>query len=580
MRRYAVVMAIIILLMPMATACKDVIVMDGGTAGDYNLFMKVRDPSRPGTQVLCMIEKGYEYTYHHPWKGYNIPYRFEHKVIGVVTAGDAPPNIFKAGMLMSDADIAYGDADSPTFYVNPTKFSWDDFDWLRYAAQTASTTEEAVNLLKEVQEMHAPDVGENLFVVGRNDAYVIEADAFHFVSEKADGIVVMSNYPKQLWHTRLLRRVAIASDFDRVFEGSVRKWQTVRIGGMEGVKFTKIDENGVVAKQTPAGNKVKISKGEGAKVGNFYVEVEEIDGKRAQVRVCYEYYAWENKIKDILQQKYGRITVMDLMNLSRMQSEDLNGLRGMCEGEKKATMIFRIPTGDGITMGWFAPDQCASIFVPVHICDTAIAEEYTNGMAAEQALAILTSVGKTDFSSVEHVLIKENEKMEEIALKSDKASDIMTLTDTEMQRQAFLMQKLYLGVSKENRAKVLRMWKDDYYTTICNMASVIKGMDEEEKGMVARIALSMANIRAGVDEIINGSELSQEYSMAKEMVEKGKYDDAIGIIKSIFMKSDNQLFGISHPSEESGNDRYILIASFIIFVTIVAVMLKKPGKKE
>ena len=173
--------------------------MNDATAGDYNLFMKVRDPSRPGLQVLCMVNKGYEYTYHHPWKGYNIPYKIEHKLIGVATKGDTPPNVLKAGMLLSDAGIAYGDADCPTFYINPTKNAWDDFDWLRYAAQSADNEQQAVEKLEEVVKMHAPGIGENLFVVGSNSGYVVEADAFHFVKEEVSGITAMSNYPKQLW---------------------------------------------------------------------------------------------------------------------------------------------------------------------------------------------------------------------------------------------------------------------------------------------------------------------------------------------------------------------------------------------
>lgn len=33
-------------------ACKDIIACGDATAGDYNLLLKVRDPSRPGLQVL------------------------------------------------------------------------------------------------------------------------------------------------------------------------------------------------------------------------------------------------------------------------------------------------------------------------------------------------------------------------------------------------------------------------------------------------------------------------------------------------------------------------------------------------
>ena len=47
--------------------CKDIVACGDSTAGDYNLLLKVRDPSRPGVQVLCIVPEGYEYTYHHPW---------------------------------------------------------------------------------------------------------------------------------------------------------------------------------------------------------------------------------------------------------------------------------------------------------------------------------------------------------------------------------------------------------------------------------------------------------------------------------------------------------------------------------
>ena len=50
-------------------SCKDIIACGDATAGDYNLLLKVRDPSRPGLQVLCIIPVGYEYTYRNPWNG-------------------------------------------------------------------------------------------------------------------------------------------------------------------------------------------------------------------------------------------------------------------------------------------------------------------------------------------------------------------------------------------------------------------------------------------------------------------------------------------------------------------------------
>lgn len=162
-------------------ACKDVIVMGDATAGDFNILMKVRDPSRPGPQVLCMVYPGYRYRYHLPnFKGNEKEYVVDHKFIGVVTKGDAPPNIIKAGIALSDAGIAYGDADSPSYWINPLRTSWDDFDWIRYACQSADDEDEAIDLLKEVVDMHAPGVSENLFVVGPRKAYVMEGDVVRY----------------------------------------------------------------------------------------------------------------------------------------------------------------------------------------------------------------------------------------------------------------------------------------------------------------------------------------------------------------------------------------------------------------
>ena len=572
--------AFIILLIPLASACKDVIVMDEATAGDYNLFMKVRDPSRPGLQVLFMVDAGYEYTYHHPWKGYNIPYTIKHKLIGVATLGDTPPNIIKAGMLMSDAGIAYGDADSPTLWINPARYAWDDFDWLRYAAQNASSVEEAVDKLEEVKDMHAPGIGENLFVVGEDKAYVIEADAFHFAKEEVRDIAVMSNYPKQLWYSRFLKKVAIASNFDRVYEGNVRRWQTVRLGGIYGVKIMKIGNEWIIAKQVPVGEKIKIEEGKGAKVGNFYVELYESNGKTARIKVSYEYYAWENIITEMLRHKYGKITVTDLMNLSRLHSEDLNGLRGFCEEEKKATMIFKI-CKNGLHGGWFAPDQCSSIFIPVHICDKEIYEAYKNGEAAELALNLLTKFGHgaINFSSIEKVLVNENERMEALASKHiDKASDILTCVDVEMQKQAIMMQKLYLNANEKERAMLKKIWQDSYYKTICNMERNIGDFDEYGKEMLAKIALSMAKIRVDVDAIVNGSNLYDEYNKAENMVQTGKYKDAIKVAKRIYEKSDQSLFGITYEKERGNEEQIVLVAALLIFIAIIAVLIKKPRK--
>ena len=390
----------------------------------------------------------------------------------------------------------------------------------------------------------------------------------------------MSNYPKQLWHTRVLKRVTIASNFDRVYEGVVRKWQIVRLGGTLGIRILKIGKDFIVVRQFPLGDKVKIEEGKGEKVGYYYVYVEDCDGKTARIKVSYEYYAWENKILDMLRQKYGKITVMDLMNLSRLHSYDLEGLRGFCEGERKATMIFKIPIDNDLYMAWFAPDQCVSIYVPIHICDSDIYEPYKDGEVAEIAVALLTKFGHggVNFRNVEKVLIKENEKMEELAIKKGKAPQILTVVDMEMQKQAYLMQKLYLNANENEREILKDIWNESYYKTICNIERKIRSFDEYGKELLAQIALSICKARVEVENIVNGSKLMNDYAYAEKLVNSGKYKDAMEQIRIIFEKTDEKLFGIKHGREKDVK-QIVIVSSLILFIAVIAVLLRKPKTK-
>ena len=570
---------LLILILPISSACKDIIIMNDATSGDYNLFMKVRDPSRPGLQVLFIVNEGYEYSYHHPWKKYEMAFKTKYKIIGVATAGDTPPNIIKAGMMMTSAGIAYGDADVPTYYINPTKRAWDDFDWLRYAAQQASNEKEALDLLEEVVDMHAPAIGENLFVVGK-DAYVVEADAFHFYSRKASSIDVMSNYPDYLWKSRVLRRIAIASSLDATFDGYAFEKEVIRIGGIYGIRVVEIDDDYVVVKQFPFGEEIKIEKGKGSKVGYFYVEFKEKDGRRAKLRVCYEYYEWKNRISKILKEKYGNISVIDLMNISRIHSWEIDRLRGLCENEMKACMIFKIPLKNSelFAVGWFAPDQCSSIFVPLHICDYDIYEDYKNGKASSLALSLLRKYGhgNISFGKFEEMLVNENEKAEEIAIKNmNKASDILTSVDTEMQKQAIILQEIWLNASNEEKNILRNLWKQDYYVTICEIEKNIDSIGRFSPD-IGKIILSMCKTRIDIERIINGSDFSDKYSKAEYYINKGEYRKGIEIVKEIFEKIDKKLYGIEYKKDIKW---YIVFLSVAIPVIIIMAIIFSKRKK-
>ncbi len=563
---------IIFIASSLSSACKDIVVTRDYTAGDYNILMKVRDPSRPGLQVLCMVPQGYEYTYHNPWRGEPHVYRFNHKVIGVATKGDTPPNIFKAGMLFTDAGIAFGDADVASFLVNPTKNAWDDFDWLRYAAENASSVDEAMDMLHKVVEMHAPGVGENLFVAGYEKACVAEADAYRYVESDVAGVLAMSNYPKMLWNEKLTSRM-IASSFDKVFEGSVKKWHTVRLGGVLGVRVTKIAESWIEVKQVPFGEKARVDIGKGARVGNYWVELLQSNGRTARIRVMPAYYQWEKFLEERLRR--GNVDVETMMKIARLTSQDMNGLRGMSEGDEKATMIFVLPSKPYLSCGWFAPDAIASIFVPVHICDYDIYDAYENGEAAEIALNLLMKYDKVNFSGVEKVFLNENEAMEGLALKNEeKASFILTQSDTSMQREAFLMENMWMNLNDKEKDLITRIWHKDYYTTISNMQRYIDRFGDYGKRMISQIALQMCEARVNVDKEVNGSDYTWLYEKAKKLADAGKYRESLNVMVGIMGNLDEKLFGMSRESKKSGYG--VVIAGMVILsVLLLAIYVKR-----
>ena len=580
---------IVLLLLPfsssLSTACKDVIVVGDATAGDFNILMKVRDPSRPGPQVLCMVYPGYRYRYHLPnIKGNEKEYVVDHKFIGVVTEGDAPPNIVKAGIALSDAGIAYGDADSPSYWINPLRTSWDDFDWIRYACQSADDEDEAIDLLKEVVDMHAPGVSENLFVVGPRKAYVMEGDVVRYSIKEIKDILVMSNYPKDLWKYRLIRRVFISKSFDLEKERFVRKGSIVRLGGVLGIKVVDIEKNGVYVKLWPLGKDVFIKVKEGKLVDPFWVEVLRIDGKRVDLRVCYKYKVWEKEILDRLKERYGKIDVKDLMNLSRLHVDDIKGIRGMCERFNKATAICKIPYRhyEYLSCMWFAPDQCSSIYIPVHICCKEILDPYENGDAAELARKILNLFGHGGFSSyaskVEDIFISEVEKAEKIARslieKGEDPSDFLTNIDLELQRQAYLTE-LFVVSLREKEKVIPIIWGKDYRSSISKFLTLSDDLDKKDLELLGEIAKSIARLR--FEELKVTGNLSEDRF---EFFESGVKEMEEGNFKQGFSKIYAFLSGEyekepKHDREKIDYAILIVVSLFLLVIFAVVLVLKE-----
>lgn len=581
-----------------ANACKDIVAVGDATAGDYNLLLKVRDPSRPGYQVLFIIERGYEYDYHHPWTGREMHFEVENKFIGVATKDDVPPNIVKPGMALSDAGIAYGDADIPMIWLNPTRNGWDDFDWIRYACQKAANEDEACKLMTQdvVEKMHAPSVGENLFICGPKKAFLIEADAFHYDVMEVKDLVVRSNYPKALW--RKSPYILIAPHFDSSFDGFVSKGRIARIGlCLQGVKIKDIGNDWIVAKLFPFGEEVKIFIGETRNVGNFGVKLLECSGRTAHITMRYEYFEWESKIMNLL--PYGSITVKDMINISRLHSDDLNGLRGMCEGGYEASMIFKIPYEhpEIMSSGWFAPNQCSSIYIPVHICVHDIYDPYENGEAHILASKLLDRYGHGNlidvFAKPENVFLLENEVIEGIASRLDEknVSDLLTLSDMKMQLLALLTEEIWLDMAKieinEIEEAIKGIWMNDYFTSLKRIGDAIEIVIKEngEKKLddilhkLLAIICNISYSRIKEAELV-GKEISpalKKYEKGMDLINKGDYEKGLDNLNEAFEYADCLLMNrpLKIEEENEGIESHLIFISIVVAAVIAALIIKK-----
>ena len=491
------------LLMPLGQSCKDLVAVGDATAGDYSLLLKVRDPSRPGPQVLVLIPKGYQYTYHTPWIGLPLTFTVNHSFIGVASANDTPPDIIKAGMALTDAGIAYGDADTGSGWRNPSPYAWDDFDCLRYAYQTANTTTDAVTLLTQTTtRLHATSVSENLFVVGPTDATLIETDAVHTHTTPITSLCAMTNAPDALWQTQRLKTHALATALNDTLETWAHRGQILNLGSWCGIQVTHIGADSIRVRPIPAPyffirydirTTTTIPLHENATIGGYRIGLQNLNATHAKIHLSIAYEDWETTVTTLMQQRYGSITTEDLMNWSRLHTQDLGGLRPLCEDTYpyEAAMIFQIPTHNASTLssGWFAANHaCASIYVPVHISDTDIDPAYTTPTAAILSLSLLHHYGhgtlSTTFHQPERVFLLENAYAESISqtLPALNATRLLTSTDTGAQHQAFLTEHLWDTLTNDTQDSdypVLRtglehLWNEnDTESLACMNATVL-----------------------------------------------------------------------------------------------------------
>jgi len=604
-----------------ATGCKDIIAVGDATEGENNLLLKVRDPSRPGPQVLCIIPKGYEYTYHHPWFGSPMKFINSCKYIGVATIEDTIPNLVKAGMVISDSGIAYGDADTGSNWKNPTRNGWDDFDWIRYACEKAKNEDEAVTLFTEecVDKLHASKVSENIFIVGPQKAFVIEADAYRYSIKEISDVVVMTNYPKELWKTQWRKTLPIASSFDSEKEKFVTKGRTIRLNSIYGVRILDIGDGWIVARQAPfikiynhwirvMGKRVKINLGERKTVGDYSVELLDIQGKKAKVRVQSVFKAWEEKMLEYISSRYGEISVRDMITWSRLHEEDLDGLRPMCEDyfPYESVIIYCIPSENYeiLSSGWFSANHaCSTIYVPIHIVDSEIYEPYTTGEAAKLSLELLDLFGHdalvSKFENVEDVFLNETSEYEKISvqmiLNNSILEDIITTADINMQKQAYLTEQIWLEIGKKSIGKytdeylelIGNMWKDNYYSSLELMLNSVENFYNAEEiiieDKILDIVFSICESKLYIAQAIGKdiSELLKKYESGKREITKSNYKQGSQLILESFNEIEILINGFSlfdkpiDNSDETPNKMSFEIISILFIIVIIFLFLLK-----
>ena len=606
---YIVLMSIAstIVLSHHSEACKDIIAVGDATKGDYNLLLKVRDPSRPGPQVLCIVPKGHTYCFHHPWTGKTQQYTVKHKYIGVATKGDTIPNIVKAGMAINQQGIAFGDADTNSNWKNPTKNAWDDFDWIRYACEMADDEDQAVKLLTEdvVDDLHASGVSENLFVVGPQKAYLIEADAFHYAIKAVKDVVVMSNYPKLLWRTQLHKKLPIASSFSMEKEQEVMQGKILRLNSVYGVKIVEIGNEYIIARQVPffkinngvriVGKKVTIDLGDRETVGDYSVKLLDINGRKATINLCYVFKAWEDKMLEYITPHHGNIGISEMMNWSRLTGKDLDGLRPMCEEiyPYESVMIYKIPTKnyDILSCGWFSANHaCSSIYVPVHSCDNDIYSPYLTGVAAEASLELLEIYGNEGLEpficSIEDVFVYETAIIEELAEQllqtKTEVSDMLTISDMGMQKQAILTQQIWNEIHHKDFKEIKliqEMWQNNYSLSLEMMKNAVHSFSSNHHFSIGKkiieIALCICETKMNIAQSL-GKDITtgnKEFQTGQQYVKQGKYESGFDHLLKSLSYSTMILEGQNILNENKGsthtkNDS-ILWTDFNIFLVIV-----------
>jgi energy-converting hydrogenase A subunit M len=337
----------------------------------------------------------------------------------------------------------------------------------------------------------------------------------------------------------------------------------------------------------------------------------DILGDKAKIRVCNKFKAWEEKMLEHIEPRYGSITIEDMFNWSRLHKEDLDGLRPMCEDIYKyeAVAIYRIPEENYkfFSMGWFSPNHaCSSIYVPFHICNTDIYDPYESGESAQLSLDLLNEYGHGNliemYNQTEHVFLNELNDIEKIIIlnsyKYDLISDFLTIFDMSIQKQAFLTEDMWLQtgriINQKNKQEIIeiisKIWDTSYSHSFDKMKHALfelKKFTTSNKIIenLQKISLDICRTRIDILELIGieNQNLEKKYNKAAILIENEKYEQGFEILKDVFIKSDMAIKGQYIKSEQieknkSKSDDQFFIWLFIVILILTFSLIALPIK--
>ena len=210
---------------------------------------------------------------------------------------------------------------------------------------------------------------------------------------------------------------------------------------------------------------------------------------------------------------------------------------------------------------------------------------------------ILTS----SFSRVEEVFLNEIKTMEDIAteLISDDqdVSSFLTITDTSMQKQAYLTQEIWMEASKFSVDQeiiniISALWAKNYTVSLNKMKAALLSLNDISgstnfRDKIVDIALDICKSRIDAAGVI-GKQISsaeEKYQNGKKLIMQGEYLEGFIRIQKAFTESDMLIKGYTSQNDnkldsEKNETATILLSILAVFLVLIIFIIVSKKKRD